>query len=373
MNDEAPAPMAARALQGMDARRRGHPRILIPADRTYCGRGLAHRPIGSNVIAAAKWMAVAFVAFSLIAVAGRAAAQEMPTLDIIFYRGWLSFAIMMVVVPVSAGGIRQLQTPDLAMIGVRSAIHFVAQYSWFYALPLIALTQLYAIEFTAPLWTALLAWLVLGERMTSRRILAAGLGFLGMLIALRPASLQIGEGALFAFVAAVGYGCHFIATKYLMRGNSAVSLLFYTNLAQALLATLLAGSRLSLPGAETAVWLAALAGLSLVAHFALARAFALADATVVAPMDFLRLPLIAIVGFVVYAEPLEPLTLAGAMVIVLANLVNIWPCLDVCAPSGAPMSESSLPRQSVPVPANHRIDTGSNKNIGLQKRRGRIL
>ncbi len=277
----------------------------------------------SSVLAAVRWMMVALVGFSLIAVAGRGAAKGLSTIDIMFYRGWLGVAIMLPVVLLT-GGLSQLRTSQMPVIAVRSAFHFVAQYSWLYALTLIPLTQLFSIEFTAPLWTALFAPLIIGERLTASRIFAAVLGFIGILVVVRPAGFTLDEGSLFAFVAAICFAVHYVATKYLTRENGAISLIFYTNLLQSLAASVMVWPSLQLPDLGTFGWVLLLTLLGLAAHYGLTRAFALADAIVVAPMDFLRLPLIAVIGVLLYAEPLDPMVLAGAAVVVTANFINIW-------------------------------------------------
>ncbi len=277
-----------------------------------------------HVLAAIRWMTLALFAFTLVAVTGRGAAKGLSTLDIIFYRSWLGVSILAIVQYGHGKRVVDLTTRQLPMITFRSALHFISQYAWLAALTMIPLAELFAIEFTAPLWTALLAPIFLQERLTGIRLLAALLGFCGILVVVSPGSLSIGTGTLFAFTAAVGFAFHYLLTKRLTRTDSAFLLLFYTHLIQALIATVLTLTTLKVPDPVTACWVVALTVTGLVAHFSLTQAFSLADAIIVAPMDFLRLPLIAVVGVLVYAEPLNPMLLAGAGIIVLANFVNIW-------------------------------------------------
>jgi drug/metabolite transporter (DMT)-like permease len=280
--------------------------------------------IAPNVIAAIRWMMVSLFAFTAIAIAGRGAAQGLGTLDIIFYRSWLGVSILAVVWYGAGERIVDLRTSRMPMISFRAAVHFVAQYAWLMALPMIPLAELFAIEFTAPLWTALLAPLVLGERLTGVRLAAALLGFLGILFVVRPQSMSLGPGTLFAITAAFGFACTYVMTKHLMRTDSAFLVLFYTNLLQAVVGTLLVLPGLKVPDPVTAAWVVALTAIGLLAHFALAKAFSLADAIIVAPMDFLRLPLIGAVGMALYGEPVHPLLAAGAGLIVAANCLNLW-------------------------------------------------
>lgn len=278
----------------------------------------------SNVVAAVKWMTVALFAFSLIGIAGREAGRGLGALDIMVYRSWLGLSILAIVQYGTGGSVLDLRTRQLPLLGLRSAVHFVAQYAWLVAVTLIPLAELFAIEFTAPLWTALLAPLFLKERLTGTRLLAASLGFVGILVVISPGSLSVGPGTLYAFTAAVGFALHYVMTKKLTRLDSAFLLLFYTHVIQGVIAILLTATTLKVPDPKTALWVVALTVIGLFAHYSLARAFALADAIVVAPMDFLRLPLIAVVGMVLYAEPLAPTLILGAGVIVTANFINIW-------------------------------------------------
>lgn len=285
---------------------------------------LGHLLPPAHVLAAVKWMTVALFAFTLVAVTGRGAAKGLSTLDIMFYRSWLGVFILAMIQYAMGRRVLDLTTRQLPLIGLRSAVHFVAQYSWLHALALIPLTELFAIEFTAPLWTALLAPIFLGERMTPTRLVAAMLGFIGILVVVRPGGMTIGPGALSALTAAICFAFHYLMTKRLTRGDSAFLLLFYMMAIQAGLSTLLALPTLRVPDPASALWVLGLTVVGLAAHYALTQAFKLADAIVVAPLDFLRLPLIAVLGVVFYAEPLDPLVLAGAGIIVAANVVNIW-------------------------------------------------
>lgn len=284
----------------------------------------SEKPAGWHIWAAVRWMMVALVAFTSIAVVGRNAAKTLATNEIVFYRCWLSLAVLLTIIVASGRGFGQFRTTQLPLHAARSTIHLGATYSWLYALPLIPLAELIAIEFTAPLWTGLLAVLLLGERLTATRVLAAIIGFGGVLVVVRPVGLVIGEGTIFAFIAALCFGCHYAMTKKLTRLDAPLTLLFLTTLMQAVLASAFALGGLTVPSLEAAGWVLLMTFFGLAAHFALSRAFSLADAIVVAPMDFLRLPASALVGVWLYAETLHPLVLVGAGLVVLANALNIW-------------------------------------------------
>ncbi len=277
----------------------------------------------TRVAYALAWMCVALASFSTIAITGRLAAHGATTLEMMFYRSLMSLAIVLALV-MAGPGLSQMRTERLTLHTLRATMHFIAQYSWLAALMLIPMAQLFALEFTAPIWVAMLAPLFLGERLTRTRAIAAALGFVGLLIVARPGMIQFNSGVALALVAAVGFALSMLCTKSLTtRNEGALRILFYMFLIQAILSLLLLFGGVRLLDWATMGWILALAIAGLSAHYSLVRAFTLADAIIVAPMDFLRLPLIAVVGALFYAEPLDPIVLFGGLLIIGANVVNL--------------------------------------------------
>ena len=284
---------------------------------------LAPQAAVTGVVRAAGWMAVALASFCLVAVSGRAAAKVgLDTVALMFWRSIV--AVGLIVLIAGFRNIGQFATDRALLHLVRNSVHYVAQFSWLYALTLIPLAQLFSLEFAAPLWVAVLAPLLIGERLNVMRVIAAVLGFLGVMIVIRPTTVPLSTGSVFALISALGFALSMIATKRLTRSESALTILFYMSLMQILIGFFPAWPTLSVPAPEQWIWITALAIFGLTAHFSLARAFFHADAIVVAPMDFLRLPLIAVIGVLFYAEPFDPWVLAGGAVIVVANFVNLW-------------------------------------------------
>lgn len=277
-------------------------------------------------VLALVWMFGALASFSLVAVAGREASRHVTTLELIAYRSWISLAMILVIIPLAGAGFAACRSQRKGLHLVRSVIHFGAQFSWLKALTLIPLAQLFALEFTAPLWVALIAPLLLGERLTLARIVSALIGFGGVLLVIRPGQAALDAGSLLALASAAGFALSMLTTKLLTRTDGTLTILFYMFVVQSVISLVLplfAGG-LTWPGTEGWIWTVAVAVFGLTAHFSLARAFAHADAMIVAPMDFLRLPLIAVVGVVLYREALDPYVLAGGAIVAIANLFNIW-------------------------------------------------
>jgi drug/metabolite transporter (DMT)-like permease len=190
---------------------------------------------------------------------------------------------------------------------------------------MIPLAQVFALEFTSPIWVILLSPLLLGEKLTRARLLAAGLGFAGILIVARPDLTQLNPGVLAAAASAVFFASSSILTKALTRNENILTILFWLALMQFGFGLIGAGydGAVSLPDRTTLPWLALIGCAGILAHLSLTQALSVAPASYVVPLDFVRLPVIAVVGAVIYAEPLDPYVLLGGAVIFAGIWINI--------------------------------------------------
>ncbi|RXV66645.1 EamA family transporter [Roseovarius sp. A46] len=267
----------------------------------------------------------AVVSFSSMAVAGRAVSFELDTFEIMMYRSVVGFVLVLGVARMT-GRARSitLRSPGLHL--VRNISHFTGQNLWFYAITMIPLAQVFALEFTSPLWVLVLSPLLLGERMTRVRALAAIVGFSGILIVARPTAETINAGTLAAAAAAIGFAGSILATKRLTRTESLTCILFWMTGTQIVFGLVCAGvdGDIALPSPASLPWLVVIGCAGLMAHVCLTTALSIAPATVVTPVDFLRLPLIAVIGLMAYGEAIDAWVLIGAGVIFGANYLNLW-------------------------------------------------
>lgn len=274
----------------------------------------------SPIVRAAAWMAGALFSFMAMAIAGRQLSADLTTFQILFFRSAIG---LIVVVGLLLRGSRRFASNRLGLHLLRNVAHFGGQYGWFYGLAFIPLAQVFAIEFTVPIWTALMAVPFLGERLSRPRMAAVGLGVIGLLLILRPGLDAVHPAALAVLGGAVLFAISNIATKKLAASEAPLTILFYMTFVQLVLSLFPAISDWILPAAWMWPWLLVVGLSALSAHYCMASAFALADATVVVPMDFLRLPLIALVGAIFYGEPLEWLVLVGGALMLFGNWINI--------------------------------------------------
>lgn len=273
---------------------------------------------------ACLWMIGAIGSFTAMAIAGRQVSFALDTFEIMTYRSLLGIVIVCVVAGMT-GTWRQINRQQLGLHAVRNVAHFTGQNLWFYALTVIPLAQVFALEFTTPIWVLLLSPLLLNERMTRIGMIAALIGFLGVLIVTRPGSAPVSPGLIAAALCAIGFAFSAIFTRRLTRTQSITCILFYLTVMQAIFGLICAGydGDIALPNAATLPWLVLIGCAGLFAHFCLTTALSLAPASVVMPIDFARLPAIAIVGALVYAESLDPFIFLGAALIFGGNYLNI--------------------------------------------------
>jgi drug/metabolite transporter (DMT)-like permease len=263
----------------------------------------------------------AILSFSTMAVAGRELSGELTTFQILFFRSLAGFVLMVVVL--GRAGWRHIRTRFFRIHLLRNVAHYGGQYGWFYGIAMIPLAEVFALEFTMPIWTALLAAIILGERISKQRKLAIAIGFAGVLVMLRPGIAVVSPVALIVLAAAFAYAFSHTLTKRLSATDSPLAILFWTTAVQLPLAFVPAVADWSWPSLQLWPWVFGVGAAALSAHYCLTRAFMLEDASVIMPIDFLRLPFIAVIGYLLYGEPLELWVFVGAAIVFAGSWLNL--------------------------------------------------
>lgn len=277
-----------------------------------------------DLAAVVLWMAGALLSFSATAIAVRELAPALGLFDILAARAAAGVAIVGAVALLRR---RPLAARRMRLHLARNLVHWGGNYAWSYGVTLLPLAVVFALEFTTPAWVTLLAVLILRERLTASRVAAVALGFLGVLVVLRPGLAALQPASLVVLAAAVMFALTAVATKALTRTESVLSILFWMNLIQLPL-NLVAGRLFpALPAhafeGHHAVALAVLCIAGLTSHWCLTSAYRRGDAILVMPLDFLRIPLIAVLGWRFYGEPLDPWLFVGAGLIVGGIVWNL--------------------------------------------------
>lgn len=270
-------------------------------------------------------MTGSIASFSMMAVAGREVSFALDTFEIMLFRSVVG-VIIVAFAAVAFGTWHQINGQQFSLHFARNIMHFIGQNLWLYAVTVIPLAQVFALEFTSPIWVILLSPLLLGERITLIRAAAALMGFIGVLVVTRPDMAGINTGVIMAASSAIFFAFTIIFTKRLTRTQSITCILFYLTVLQLGFGLITAGydGDIALPNAETLPWLVLIGVAGLLGHFCIANALAIAPATVVVPIDFARLPVIAVIGMLAYGEAFDLWVLLGAGIIFTGNYLNIW-------------------------------------------------
>jgi drug/metabolite transporter (DMT)-like permease len=245
----------------------------------------------------------------------------MSTFQLLFFRSLVGLFVVSLLL--CRSGWLQIRSKQLGLQIFRNIVHYGGQFGWFVGISLIPLAEVFAIEYTVPIWTMVFAAPILGERLTAMRMLIVTIGFTGVLVILRPGAEIVHIGAIAVICAAICYAMAHVLTKKLTSTDSTLAILFYMTVVQLPLGLI--------PSLGNWYWpllsewpLIAVVGLSaLSAHYCLSSAFRLADASIVAPMDFLRLPLAAGCGVFIYNESIDPFVIGGALIIMVGIYLNI--------------------------------------------------
>ncbi len=274
-------------------------------------------------IRGAGWMLVTMLSFVAMAVAGRELAHSMSPFETVMMRSLVGLGVLL---PLAArDGFRPFRTRQLRLHGARNSIHFLGQVAWFFALGVLPIAEVTAIEFTMSLWAIVFAGLFIGEAIDGQRWWTIAIGFLGVLVILRPGAAAIHPASLIMLAGAACYGASITMTKSITSGgDSAFAVVLYMNLIQLVLGAAGTAFDWATPAWHDAPWIALVGTCALAAHYSFARALALADVSVVSPIDFLRLPTVALVGFLAYRETVDIWVWAGAALVIAANWYNIW-------------------------------------------------
>lgn len=278
-------------------------------------------PLQSNT-KAAFWMGCSILCFIVMSVAGRTLTAQLDVFQVMEMRSVIGFVMLMPLV-YAAGGFAAMRTQRPVLHLGRNVAHYAGQFAWLAALGMIPLAELVAIEFTTPFWAAVLAVMFLGERMNARKLAAIALGFAGVAVIVRPGLSTIEPGHLVMLAGAVGFGISAVTVKLLTRTDSVVKIIFWMLVIQSVIGIVPAVRVWQTPTADLWPAILVISFTGAFAHYCLARALVHGEATVVMPMDFLRLPLMGLVGWAIYSEGLDAYAVAGAVLILAGNLLSL--------------------------------------------------
>jgi S-adenosylmethionine uptake transporter len=270
-------------------------------------------PRHSGNLRGVLWMIFGAVFFTLATVLIRVASVKFTIFEIVFYRVLIGSAIM---APwLFRAGLGVLRTPRLPLFALRAGFSYVAMLCFVFAVGNMPLAEMTALQFTLPLCITLAAVVVLRETVGVHRMAALLVGFSGVLVMLRPGLMEVSLAAMLILLSTVFYTGSHITIKVLSRSESSDLIVFYGFLLTIPVAMVPLFFVAAVPGWTDAPVLIGIGLFSVLAHAGLVRAFANAEASMVAPFDFLRLPMTAALAFVLFAEWPDGWTWIGALIV----------------------------------------------------------
>ncbi|WP_190334815.1 DMT family transporter [Vibrio sp. S9_S30] len=271
---------------------------------------------------AVLWMMGTLASFTFMAITARELGDNYTPFQLVFTRSFVG----LVLVTILLAYFRQfhlIKSPKMPIHVGRNLINFVGQYSWFLGISLLPLANVFALEFTVPLWTLLIACWFLNEAFTKTKAISLLLGFFGVLVIVKPGADIFDPASFVVILAAVSFSTAYVCTKYLAKTEPPLVIIFLMCLIQLPIGFALSYQDWQLPTGIEWLYLFVVGVCGLTAHFCIARAMLHADAGVVVSLDFFRLPIIAVVGMWLYNEALDWWVLLGGILMLIGNIINV--------------------------------------------------
>jgi drug/metabolite transporter (DMT)-like permease len=272
---------------------------------------------------ALMWMSGALFSFCFMAVAARELSATMGTFEMLFSRAAIGLLLVTLII-LKTKDHSYFKTQRLRFHFGRDITHLMGQYGWFVGVSLLPLSQVFALEFTAPLWTSILAMIFLGEILTLRRFIAIVLGFSGVFLIVNPGEGIFNFNSLYVIAAAILFSVGNTFSKSLVKTDRPLTILFYMSLIQLPIALALSYQSLIMPDAVQSFWMLVIGLTSMASHFCMSKAMQKTDLSIVVTLDFFRLPLITLVGVLLYQEAFKWVMVVGALMVFSANLINLY-------------------------------------------------
>lgn len=264
------------------------------------------------------WMALSMGSFIGMSIGSREMAATLSIRQVLLFRAIVGFFVICLFIRTLWPEIRQMRQFRLHL--ARNAVHFTAQYFWTIGVVLLPLASVFALEFTMPIWVAFFAWAILNEQLSRARLLATLGGFIGVLIIVRPGIGIVDPAAGLVLMAAIGYGLSLVLVKRLTLENSPGAIVAWMILIQLPLGLIAALTDWRPVHLSDVPWMLVAGIGALSAHYCMAQALRRLEASIVMPVDFLRVPLAALAGYWLYNEAIDFWVFLGGAIILLSNL-----------------------------------------------------
>ena len=278
----------------------------------------------TDTIKGSLWMIGGVFCLTSMAIAGKEISLQIDTFEILFFRSVIGVCIILFFL-VKKNLLHEINLKEIRTHLKRNLAHFIGQNLWLYALASITLAEVTSLEFTMPIWIVFFSHLMLNEKLDKYKIISVCIGFVGVLITVRPDIETLNLGLIAAAISAIMFALTNIYTRKLTRTESTLTILFFLTSMQLVfgLITSLLDGQLDIPTNENIIWIVTIGFAGLGAHYCITTALSLAPPTVVAPIDLLRLPIVVLIGVFFYSEQGDIFIYFGASLIIFANWLNL--------------------------------------------------
>ena len=278
----------------------------------------------TDTIKGSLWMIGGVFCLTSMAIAGKEISLQIDNFEILFFRSVIGVCIILFFL-VKKNLLHEINLKEIRTHLKRNLAHFIGQNLWLYALASITLAEVTSLEFTMPIWIVFFSYLMLNEKLDKYKIISVCIGFVGVLITVRPDIETLNLGLIAAAISAIMFALTNIYTRKLKRTESTLTILFFLTSMQLVfgLITYLLDGQLDIPTNENIIWIVTIGFAGLGAHYCITTALSLAPPTVVAPIDLLRLPIVVLIGVFFYSEQGDIFIYFGASLIIFANWLNL--------------------------------------------------
>jgi drug/metabolite transporter (DMT)-like permease len=270
----------------------------------------------------AALMVLGTLMFACMHAAIRHATQQLPAVEVAFFRNL--FGLVVIVPLIARYGLGVFRTKRLFLHVQRSVLNVVSMLCFFVGLSMTPLARATALSFTAPLFTALLSALFLGEVFRWRRWTAIVMGFFGALVILRPGLEALDTGSLLVLISSLVFSMALIEIKVLGRSETSLTITAYVTVLMLPMTLLPAIFVWEMPRADLWVWLVFIGVIGTLGQLIVTEAMKLADMTALMPFDFLKLVWAAFLGIILFAEIPDALTWVGGAIVFGSSLYIAW-------------------------------------------------
>lgn len=274
----------------------------------------------NNNMNSKRWMLLAVFSFCTVAIGVKEISSNISAIQIIFFRSFIGLILLFTIFKKK---FQELTFKQIRRHLSRNVFHLLGQYGWVLGIVYLSLTEVTAIEFTMPIWIIIFAAFYLDEKMTKWKIASVLICFLGVLVIIRPGFEIFNINTIIVLFSAISYAIAHISTKKIVKTETPLDVIVIMCITQTPIALVLSLKNWNYPNLSDLFWLIIISIAAISAHFSLAKAFKETNIGEVITIDYLRLPILSVIGIMIYKEDFDLLLLSGALLIIIGNYINI--------------------------------------------------